>query len=71
MLNVSDFRNIEKRKFWKVIRHFVKNDNSSSSNPRTLWRLQRALIRFTTASKSFKNGVNKVRSEFHHSISNY
>ena len=30
---VSDFQNNDKRKFWKVIRHFVKNNNSSSSIP--------------------------------------
>ena len=30
---VSDFQNNDKRKFWKVIRHFVKNNNSSSSTP--------------------------------------
>ena len=30
---VSDFQNNDKRKFWKVIRHFVKNNNSTSSIP--------------------------------------
>ena len=30
---VLDFKNNDKRKFWKVIRHFVKNNNSSSSIP--------------------------------------
>ena len=29
----SDFQNNDKRKFWKEIRHFVKNSNSSSSTP--------------------------------------
>ena len=28
---VSDFHNNDKRKFWKVIRHFVKNNKSISS----------------------------------------
>ena len=28
---VSDFQNNDKRKFLKVIRHFVKNNNSTSS----------------------------------------
>ena len=28
---VSDFQNNDKRNFWKVIRHFVKNNNSTSS----------------------------------------
>ena len=27
------FRKNDKRKFWKVIRHFVKNNNSTSSIP--------------------------------------
>ena len=26
---VSDFQNNDKRKFWKVIRHFVKNNKST------------------------------------------
>ena len=30
---VSDFQNNDKRKFWKVIRHFVKNNKSSSCIP--------------------------------------
>ena len=30
---VSDFQNNDKRKFWKVIRHFVKNNSSSLSIP--------------------------------------
>ena len=30
---VSDFQNNDKCKFWKVIRHFVSNNNSSSSIP--------------------------------------
>ena len=29
---VSDFQNNDKRKFWKAICHFVKNDNSTSFN---------------------------------------
>ena len=30
---VSDFQNNDKRKFWKVIRHFVKINKSTSSIP--------------------------------------
>ena len=30
---VSDFQNNDKRKFWKVIRHFVKSNSSASSIP--------------------------------------
>ena len=30
---VSDFQNNDKRKFWKVIRHFVKNNKSASCIP--------------------------------------
>ena len=30
---VSDFQNNDKRKFWKVIRHFVKNNSTSSIPP--------------------------------------
>ena len=30
---VSDFQNDDKRKFWKVIRHFVKSNSSVSSIP--------------------------------------
>ena len=30
---VSDFQNNETRKFWKVILHFVKNNNCTSSIP--------------------------------------
>ena len=30
---VSDFQNNDKRKFWKVIRHFVKSNRSASSIP--------------------------------------
>ena len=30
---VSDFQNNDKRKFWKVIRHFVKNNKSTSCIP--------------------------------------
>ena len=30
---ITDFENDDKRKFWKVIRHFVKNYSSSSVIP--------------------------------------
>ena len=30
---VSDFQNNDKRKFWKVTRHFVKNNSTSSIPP--------------------------------------
>ena len=30
---ISDFQNNDKRKFWKVIRHFVKCNSSASSIP--------------------------------------
>ena len=30
-ITVSDFQKNDKRKFWKVIRHFVKNNDSSYS----------------------------------------
>ena len=30
---VSDFQKNDKSKFWKVNRHFVKNNNSTSSIP--------------------------------------
>ena len=30
---VSDFQNNDKRKFWKVIHHFVKNNKSASCIP--------------------------------------
>ena len=32
-LTITDFENNDKRKFWKVIRHFVKNNSSSSAIP--------------------------------------
>ena len=32
-LIITDFENNDKRKFWKVIRHFVKNNSSSSAIP--------------------------------------
>ena len=32
-ISVSDFQNNDKRKFWKVIRHFVKNNKSASCIP--------------------------------------
>ena len=32
-ITVSDFQKNDKRKFWKVIRHFVKNNDSSYSIP--------------------------------------
>ena len=32
-ITVSDFQKNDKRKFWKVIRHFVKNNDSSNSIP--------------------------------------
>ena len=32
-INVSDFQNNDKRKFWKIIRHFVQNNKSASSIP--------------------------------------
>ena len=32
-LIITDFENNDKRKFWKVIRHFVKNNSSSSATP--------------------------------------
>ena len=34
---VSDFQNNDKRKFWKVIRHFVKNNSSTSSFSTSIW----------------------------------
>ena len=33
IITLISFQNNDKRKFWKVIRHFVKNNNSSSSIP--------------------------------------
>ena len=32
-LTISDFQKNDKRKFWQVIRHFVKNENSTSTIP--------------------------------------
>ena len=32
-LSISDFYNNDKKKFWKVIRHFIKNKESSSLLP--------------------------------------
>ena len=42
-LSISDFQKNDRRKFWQVVRHFVKNENSSSATPTlvfytTLWR---------------------------------
>ena len=54
---VSDFQNDDKRKFWKVIRHFVKSNSSVSPIPPLCSTLQNGnnQCHFNDIDKAMKN----------------